>query len=176
MNMRYPILLSLIWLISLGTMAQDNGNSKQTPRYGYFSYNRVLRTMPEYTNAINALKELQGKYDNEIQRAENEFNEKYEQFLEGQKDFAPSIRNKRQVELQELVEKNVAFKKESVQLMQKAKEEALAPLKSRIQAAINTVIGKKGYLFIFNTDTENSVFLNTLYAEDATMAIIDALQ
>ncbi len=48
-----------------------------------------------------------------MKRATDEFNLKYEAFLDGLKDFAPAIRMKRQAELQELMEKNMAFKQEA---------------------------------------------------------------
>ena len=41
------------------------------------------------------------------------FNSKYEEFLDGQRSYAKSILEKRQAELRELMEKNIAFKAEA---------------------------------------------------------------
>ena len=85
--------------------------AQTTIKYGYLSYQEVLKFMPEYAVAQTKLADLKQKYDNEMKRVEDEFNKKYEQFLEGQKDFAPTILRKRQVELQELIAKNIASRK-----------------------------------------------------------------
>ena len=60
-------------------------------KFGYFSFSEILNTMPDRAAADRNLADLRIKYDAEMKRAENEFNVKYEEFLEGQRDFVPSI-------------------------------------------------------------------------------------
>ena len=48
---------------------------------------------------------------------EDEFNRKYEDFLEGQRDFPQTILQKRQLELQQLMEKNIEFRTSSSRSM-----------------------------------------------------------
>ena len=107
-----------------------------------------------------------------MKRVEDEFNSKYELFLEGQSDFAPSIRQKRQAELQELMEKNRAFKNEATRLLEQAKQEAITPLKKTIQANITRIGLQKGLAFVVNTDGGNMPFLNTIMGEDITEEVI----
>ena len=104
------------------TMTVNKDGQQPAIRFGYLSCDSVLHSMPEYNAAMKNLKELKAKYDSEMKRVEDEFNNKYELFLEGQSDFAPSIRQKRQAELQELMEKNMAFKEEARRLLEKATE------------------------------------------------------
>ena len=99
-----------------------------------------------------------------MKRATDEFNLKYEAFLDGLKDFAPAIRMKRQAELQELMEKNMAFKQEAARLLQKAEAEALAPLKARLNQAIAKVGEQRGLAFILNTDNNNAPYLHPHWA------------
>ena len=79
-------------------------------RFGYLSYNTVLTSMTDYQLAKRSIDDLKLKYDAEMKRSEKEFNEKYEEFLEVQRDLVPSILRKRQGELQEMMEKNIAFR------------------------------------------------------------------
>ena len=65
-------------------------------KFGYFSYEEAFQSMPEYALAQANLKDLKSKYDAEMKRVEEEFNRKYEEFLDGQGDFAPTILQKRQ--------------------------------------------------------------------------------
>lgn len=143
-------------------------------RFGYLSCDSVLHSMPEYNAAMKNLKELKAKYDSEMKRVEDEFNNKYELFLEGQSDFAPSIRQKRQAELQELMEKNMAFKEEARRLLEKAKLEALTPLKKTIQATITRIGQQRGLAFVVNTDGGNMPYLSTIMGEDITEEVIKA--
>lgn len=101
------------------TMTVNKDGQQPAIRFGYLSCDSVLHSMPEYNAAMKNLKELKAKYDSEMKRVEDEFNNKYELFLEGQSDFAPSIRQKRQAELQELMEKNMAFKEEARAFLKK---------------------------------------------------------
>ena len=77
--------------------------------------------MPEYVQLHVSINDLRAKYDAETTRSENDFHTKYEEFLEGQRNFAPSILKKRQAELQELLDKNIAFKKGSLSRSYSAK-------------------------------------------------------
>ena len=95
----------LIILILAATLTAD-----AQIKFGYLSYDNALKNMPDYKVASLNLEKLRSQYSNETKRAENEFNEKYESFLEGQRDFAEPILKKRQAELQELLSKNEAFK------------------------------------------------------------------
>ena len=53
-------------------------------RFGYFSYDTVLKSMPDYLMAQRNIDDLRQKYDNEMKRSEQEFNAKYEEFLDAQ--------------------------------------------------------------------------------------------
>ena len=139
-----------------------------TLRFGYFSYDEVFRTMPGYVIAKHNMDDLRAKYDAETKRAEDEFNVKYEEFLDGQRTFAPSILEKRQAEIRELVEKNVAFKAEAERLLQQAEKEAYTPLKNKISVALQRIGKAKGYAFILNTDSNAIPYVDTMMGENIT--------
>ena len=56
-------------------------------QFGYLSYQQVIKEMPEYTQAMKELQTLKAKYDEEATRGETEFQKKFVDFLQGQKDF-----------------------------------------------------------------------------------------
>lgn len=146
------------------------------PFFGYFSYQTVLSQMPDYEAAQRSLQALRGKYAAELQRVEDDFRVKYEQFLEGQRDFAPSIRQKRQAELQELMQKNAAFRQDTERLLKQAERDALAPVKERLAAAVQRVGQSHQLAFILNTDAEATPYVNTLKGMDVTQAVLAALR
>lgn len=142
-------------------------------RFGYFSYQKTFETMPDYTIAQRNMEDLKAKYDKEMQRVEEEFNQKYELFLDGQRDFAPSIRHKRQAELQELMEKNLAFKAEAQRLLKEAQDNAYKPLREKIASALQKVGREKGLAFILNTDNDAAPFIDPAIGFDV-QADVDA--
>ncbi len=165
------LLFSLIVLL-LPLVAQ----AQTTVKFGYLSYQEALKAMPEYTTAQAKLADLKQKYDNEMKRVEDEFNKKYELFLEGQKDFAPTILRKRQVELQELIAKNIAFKEEAKRLLAQAETETYAPLKSKLAETLRGIGEARGFMFILNTDNDNLPYANSAYGEDITVLVKDCLK
>ena len=165
------LLFSLV-LLMLPFMAQ----AQTAIKFGYLSYQQALKSMPEYAAAQTKLATLKTKYDNEMKRVEDEFNKKYEQFLEGQKDFAPSILQKRQAELQELIAKNIAFKEEAKRLLQQAEVEAYAPLKAKLAEVLRGIGEARGFLFVLNTDNDNLPYVNATAGEDISALVKDCLQ
>ena len=139
--------------------------------FGYFSYDTVLKAMPEYALMQKQLADLRAQYEAEATRAEEDFNTKYEQFLDGQRDFP-----QRQTELQELMEKNIAFKAESRRLLAAAEQEAMAPLHQKLQTAVQQIGMERGYAFVLNTDQNACPFINPDMGEDITTAVLDLLK
>ncbi len=148
----------------------------QPLRFGYLSYDYALKAMPGYGEARSSLEALKARYDEEMRRAEEEFNNKYEEFLDGQHDFPQSILQKRQAELQELLEKNIAFREESQRLLKAAEADIMRPLHNRLTALLRTIGEQNGYAFIINTDANACPFVNLSMADDVTLFVIDSFK
>ena len=158
--------MALMWLVSY---SQDN--AVPVVKYGYLSYDSVFQAMPEYATIQVGLQALRDKYEAEQKRVEDDFNKKYEEFLDGQASFPKSILQKRQSELQEMLDKSIAFKKESQRLLSQAEAEAKAPLKQRLANVLKQVGEARGYAFILNTDGNVAPWLNATMAEDCTETV-----
>lgn len=145
-------------------------------KFGYFSYQEVFRAMPDYEIAQKNLSDLRAQYEAEMKRAEEEFNKKYEEFLEGQHDFAVPIRQKRQAELQELMERNIAFKEEARRLLDAAQRDAYLPLREKLSAAVRQLGEERGYALILNTDNDSCPYIDPAMGEDVTSLLKDVLK
>jgi outer membrane protein len=164
------LILFLLLLATMPAMAQGE------LKFGFLSYNIVMQAMPEYAAMQNSMAELREKYEAEQKRVEDDFNKKYEEFLDGQKNFPKTILQKRQSELQEMLDKNVAFKKESQRLLKQAEEDAMAPIQARLATALDTIGKERGFAFIVNTDEKATLWLNPSLGEDITATVIEQLQ
>lgn len=151
--------------------ASDTTAIKSAVTFGYFSYNEALQSMPEYAAVQKQMSELKAKYDAEAKRAEQEFNQKYEDFLAGQRDFPQTILEKRQAELQELMAKNVAFREESDKLLKAAEQDAYAPLHDKLDRMLKVIGDKEGFSFILNTDNHACPYVNAAQGRDINQLV-----
>ena len=151
--------------------AQEN-----TLRFGYISYQEALKAMPEYNTSLQEIEALKGKYAEELKRVEDEFNVKYEDFLNKQKDFAPSILRKRQAELQDLIKRNVAFKEESQRLLKQAEQESNAVLRTKLNTILTQLGVEHGLVFVLNTDNDAAPYVNKLLGEDLLPFVKETLK
>lgn len=160
-------LFLLIGLLSLSAAAQT--------KFGYVSFREVLTAMPEYTTAQANLEALQKKCEDELTRSERDFNKKYAEFIDGQENFPVIIRDKRQKELQELMEKSLEFKKEVQNTMAKARRDMMQPLRERIAEAARKLCAEEGYDYIIDADKDLYIAINENTGTDVTAQLKAAL-
>lgn len=161
--MKRTILSALFLLMcTLPSLAQSQ------VKYGFLSYNTILRAMPEYVEAQRQIGELRKKYEAEATYNEQNFKREFAEFLQGQKDFPQNILLKRQRSLQDAMEKNLSFRHEIDSVLHVAETEALAPVRKRLDDAIRAVGLEHGYEYILNTDAHAYPFIHHTVAEDAT--------
>ena len=145
------------------------------PKFGYFNLSTLMKAVPEYATAQKNIADLRVKYEAETKRSEDEFNKKYEEFLDGQRDFAPTIMQKRQAELQDMMEKNIAFKKEAQRLLAQAEQDAMAPVKGKVLGAVRKLGQQRGYAFILNADGDAVPYIDMAYGDNLNDAVLSLL-
>ena len=143
----------------------------QQAKIGYFSYKAILEDMPDYVTAMLGVETLRKQYDEELKAASDEFNEKYELFLDQQSMLDEPIKQKRQADLQSLLDRNTQFRNESMRLLRQAEQDALAPVKQKLNKAIQRVGYSGAFLLIVNTDSEACPYIDSNSAEDVTAKI-----
>ena len=113
---------------------------------GYLSHDSILKTMPQLIIVEAEMDSLRQAYEKEMQQVEKDFNEKYEAFLEGRKDFPRTIMLKRQTELQQLLQRNLEFKAKSLEELEKARHEAMVPLQDLVQVLHSSLQQKHSWI------------------------------
>lgn len=188
------ILIVILACLSLTAQAQDTAaqaqdtttqakdtivqvpDSARQLKIAFLSYDSALKAMPDYTLQQQKLADLKAEYEKELKRVEDEFNLKYEQFLDGQKDFPKTILYKRQTELKELMERNIAFKADSQRELAEAERAAMAPLRQSLNELLAEIAKKEGYKLIINTDADACPYIDPQMGEDINQLVHDALK
>ncbi|MEE1317242.1 MAG: OmpH family outer membrane protein [Prevotella sp.] len=166
--MKKYIFTLLFTLMSLAVSAQF--------KVAYYSNDAVLHSMAEYQQAQNDLKSLKQQYDKETKRAQEEFNAKYEEFLDEVNTLAPSIRRKRQIELHQAMETNIKFRDEANRLLKQAEKDAIAPLQARINEVLRLIAAEHSYAVIVNTDSNACPYISPLISEDINTLVSESLK
>lgn len=167
-------LLAVFAALFLHTMQSKAQDVQQVAglKIATYSLQKVLTTMPQYAEAQNTLEQLKQKYDQEMQRSSKDFNVKYEEFLEQQKNFTTAIRNKRQAELEAQIQKNLEFKKQAQGLLEQAKEDVMLPMRKRVQDVIAQILTQKQMVMAINIDEDKGTVVNPALAQDITEEVI----
>ena len=174
-----PVVTSATPEVTQSTPVDTAAPQVVTPtpaKYGYLSYTQVLENMTEYKLAQQQLKDLRAKYEAEAQYNEATFRRQFAEYLQGQKEFPQSIMLKRQRDLQEALEKSLAFRDEAERLLKQAEAEILAPIKSRLADAIKMVGGAYNLDYIYNVDTNAMPYVNPALVMDVTKLVEQQLQ
>ena len=189
--MKKLVFILVTMMCGLNISAQDDSTKVEVPTYqetssikpqisniiiGFLSYDSALVSMPEYAIAQQQIAQTRQAYDDEMKRVEKEFNDKYEEFLENRKDYPRTILLKRQTELQELLEKNIAFKNQSRQELQQIERQILAPLRIRLNETIATIARQQQLTMVVNTDSNACPFIEPMQSVDLNETVIRALR
>ena len=174
--MKKTLFSLLLLLLPAVMMAQeDTPVATKSLRFAWYSEAEVMQSMPEYAAAGRSLDSLKAEFAQEAKRSADDFAQKYEEFLDQQRTLAPSIRTKRQAELQELMNQNIAFKAEGERLIERASQRLYAPVKRRLRATVAQLAQKHGYAFVLNSDNDALPYADTTQGEDITQALKEAL-
>lgn len=163
------------WFLPFYLLAFLPSGASAQLKFGYFSYEQAFKAMPEQVIVQKQLSDLKAQYEAEAKRVEEEFNRKYEAFLEVQRELVPTILNKRQAELQELMAKNVEFKEEARRQYAEAEQQSYVPLRQRLGNVLRQIGSERGYAFILNTDANACPYIDPMMGEDISEAVMQAL-
>lgn len=144
-------------------------------RYGYVSVSAIAEQLPEYKYAQQQIQLLRQQYEDEAAYNEAAFRQQFNDYLHGQKDFPKNILLKRQRDLQELMEKSLAFRHEADSLIAEADEAFMKPIRLRVAQAIREVGLEHGYEYILDTDSGAYPFIHPSVGEDATDEVLRKL-
>ena len=135
-------LLVIMFALPLGAMAQI--------KIAHMNSQEVIAAMPEFTKAQADLDAMSKKYQDEMQRTNDEFQKKYQEYLAQADSLPKNIAERRQKELQDMAQRQEQFQQEAYQSMQKAQQDAMAPIYKKLDEAIQAVGLAEGMTYIFD--------------------------
>ncbi len=138
---------------------------------GYISSHDIMPHMPQYIAMQESLASLKQQYEAEAKKSEDDFQRKFEEFMHGQKDFPKTILEKRQNELQIMLETNAAFRIKAQKLLVEAERNMMADVKAELAEAIAIVAQEKGVSLVFDLDGDSVPYIVPGIAANLTAAV-----
>ena len=153
-------MLKKIALVML--LALPMGVFAQNLKFGHINAQEIITVMPEFTKAQNDIQTLEKQLTAELQRTQEEFNKKYQEFQQAiaKDSLPPNIAERRQKELQDMMQRQEQFQQDAQQQMQKAQNDAMAPIYQKLDNAIKAVGAAEGVIYILDLARTSIPYVN----------------
>ena len=151
-------MLKKIALVML--LALPMGVFAQNLKFGHINAQEIITVMPEFTKAQNDIQTLEKQLTAELQRTQEEFNKKYQEFQQAKDSLPANIAERRQKELQDMMQRQEQFQQDAQQQMQKAQTDAMAPIYKKLDDAIKAVGAAEGVIYIFDLARTSIPYVN----------------
>lgn len=142
---------------------------------GSIRTNTILQNMPQYKAMQASMQALREQYEAEARKSEEDFQRKFEEFLQGKDEFPKTILEKRQNELQSILEANANFRIKVQELLAEAEKSLMADVRAEMTDAIAVVAQDKGVSIVFDLDNGSVPYILSGLAVDLTADVIQLL-
>ena len=149
------ILFVMMLILPLGMMAQNY-------KFGHVYMSEIMVLMPEYKTAQDEMQELQKKYVDEINMADQELQKKYTEYMNQRDSLPPSIQERREKEIQDLAQRGEEFKTQVQQILGQKQQELTDPIIKKATEALKAVA------YIFDLSQTPIPFINEQQSTDVT--------
>ncbi len=169
------IYLSALFIISIAFISTVSAQTipekvMYSEKIAYINSLELLELMPGKVSASQSISQLNQKYKDELAVMQNDYNNKYTDFLANQNKLAESIKLRRMQELYELEQSINRFMKVAQEDVDSQEVQLVAPLREKLKEVINQVGIEQGYTCIYDMANPTIVFI-TPHAIDANPLI-----
>lgn len=167
--------ISFLILVFIIAVCSSNIQAQSIEKIAYINSKELLEAVPGKVAASKSIEELNQKYKNELARMQNDYNNKYTDFLAHQNNLAESIKLRRMQELYELEQNISRFMKIAQEDIESQEQQLIAPLRDKLNEAIRQVGIEQSFVCIYDMANPAIVFV-TPNAIDANPLIKARLQ
>ena len=150
-------------LVIIMLLALPMGVFAQAQKFGHVNSADVISLMPEYTKAIDDLEAMKKQFTDELTRTQEEFNRKYQEFQQAMasESLPQNIAERRQKELEDMMQRQQQFQEEASMQMQRAQQEKMVPVYKRLNDAIAAVGQAEGVVYVFDLARTDIPYVST---------------
>ena len=161
------IVFFALLALPLGAFAQE--------KIAYFNPAEVVVIMPEYKQMQDSLQKVQVEYQKEIEMLKEEYNNKYQAFMNESEGLSEAIKIRRMQEIQSIEERAALFGEDSQQRLYQLQQALFEPIQRKLQDALKAVGAANNFLYILNANQEILYYISP-NAIDATPLVLKHLK
>ena len=151
---------NIVKLLAVVMICLSTQSFAQTFKFGHVNTQEVIALMAE-TDSANVQMERYGKeLDEVLQGMDNELRKKYEEYVQKQKDWLPSVLEAKEKELNEIQQRLQQYQQNAQREFEQKRQELFAPIFQKARTAIDKVGKDNGFTYIFDTSVGSLVFIN----------------
>ena len=141
-------------------------------KFGHLNTQEVLQVMPEYSKAQQEMEALAKQYEDDLKQMQEEIQKKQEEFGKLAADTPDGIKQRKQNEIEKLMEAFQDSYQQSQQALGKAEQEKMGAIQTKLFDAIKAVGLEGGYVYIMNIASAVVVpYVSTTLSTDVTAQV-----
>ncbi|MDE5997460.1 MAG: OmpH family outer membrane protein [Muribaculaceae bacterium] len=144
--------------------------SAQTIKIGLVDFGSVLQALPDYTAAMNQIKEVSDKYAAEFQKLNEEMNRQMTEWQNMPENELPAIKERKAREISDYNQKIQQFEQSAGQDLQNMQNDLMKPITAKISQAVES-IGREGNFSLIQLYDPQLVLYRAEPVEDITPAV-----
>ena len=142
-------------------LALPMGVFAQNLKFGHINAQEIITVMPEFTKAQRYSDFRKTTYCRTTENA-GRIQQEYQEFQQAiaKDSLPPNIAERRQKELQDMMQRQEQFQQDAQQQMAKAQNDAMAPIYQKLDNAIKAVGAAEGVIYIFDLARTSIPYVN----------------
>ncbi len=131
-------------------------------KFGHVNAQEIIQAMPEFTKARADIEALQKQYEADLKSMQDEIQKKGEAYDKEQASLPANIKERREKELQDMMQKYQQSAQDNQQALQKEWSEKLQAITNKVLGAIKEIGQAGNYVYIMNLDGSVPYISSTL--------------
>lgn len=139
----------------------------QTGKFGHVDAQAVMQSLPEFIKARGELEAQQKQYENELQEMQKEIQTKSDEYDKTKSTMNATKQQETEASLNQLFQKYQQAAQDNNTALQKAQQEKMQPIITKVMTAIKNVGKNGGYVYIMDVSAGIPYISETL-SKDVT--------
>jgi outer membrane protein len=126
------------------------GFAQESQKIAYVKYEEIVPLMQEYTQMQDSLKKESAIYEDQIKTDQEEYENKYADYLEKQSTLAENIKKRREQDLLDMRNRIMLFQQQAQQSLQQLQESLLQAIVEKVNKAVEEIGTQNHYAYVID--------------------------
>lgn len=156
------VILMLMLFAPLATFAQ---------KFGHVDSQAIIQSLPDYSRAMGEVEAIGKQYENELKASQDELQRLAEDYDKKKSSMNATQQQETEASLQEKYQRITQQAQQNQQDFQKAQQEKLQPIFTKVRQAIETVGKSGGYVYVMDVSAGTVLYINDTISKDLTSEV-----